>query len=121
MTPEEFFAGSDLGLAVLARVRAAVDAAGGAQLRVSRSQVAFRRRRGFAYLWRPGRYLRRPAADVVLSIALARRDGSNRWKEVAHPAPATWMHHLEVHDPSDIDDAVAAWLREAADGAGPAA
>lgn len=120
MTPEEFFADSALGRGVLARVTAAVDAAGGAQVRVSRSQVAFRRRRGFAYLWRPGRYLRRPAAEVVLSIALGRRDGSARWKEVVHPSPTTWMHHLEVHDPSDIDDAVAAWLHEAADDAGPA-
>jgi hypothetical protein len=28
------------------------------------------------------------------------------------------MHHLEIHDEADIDDEVAAWLREAADRAG---
>jgi Domain of unknown function (DUF5655) len=118
MTPEEFFADCPLGLAVLGRVATVLDAAGGAEIRVSTSQVAFRRQRGFAYLWRPGQYLRKPAAEVVLSVALGRRDASSRWKEVVHPAPATWMHHLEVHDTRDVDDEVAAWLREAALGAG---
>jgi hypothetical protein len=87
----------------------------GVEIRTSRSQVAFRRRRGFAYLWLPGRYLARPGADVVLSVVLGRRDVSPRWKEVAHPAPAHWMHHLEVHDAAEIDEQVARWLREACD------
>jgi hypothetical protein len=87
----------------------------GVQIRTSRSQVAFRRRRGFAYLWLPGRYLARPGADVVLSVVLDRRDESTRWKEVAHPAPTHWMHHLEVEDAADIDEQVARWLREACD------
>jgi hypothetical protein len=34
---------------------------------------------------------------------------------VAHPSPAHWMHHLEVHDPAELDDQVVAWLREAAE------
>ena len=115
---EGFFAGSPLGRAVFERVRAATDAAGGCRIRVSPSQVAFRRRRGFAYLWLPGRYLARPTAEVVLTIALGRHDPSPRWKEVAHPARAHWMHHLELHDPADVDEEVARWLREAADRAG---
>lgn len=119
MTPEEFFAGSPLGLATLARVTTAIEAAGGAEVRVTPSQVAFRRRRGFAYLWRPGQYLRHPGADVVLSVVLDRRDPSPRWKEVVHPAPAHWMHHLEVRTPADIDGEVTGWLREAAALAGP--
>ena len=83
------------------------------EARTSRSQVAFRRRRGFAYLWLPGRYLARTGADVVLSIVLDRRDSSPRWKEVAHPAPTHWMHHLEVRDAAVIDEQVAKWLGEA--------
>lgn len=118
MTPEEFFADSPLGQAVLRRVTAVLSGVGGAEVRVSASQIAFRRRRGFAYLWRPGQYLHRPAADVVLSIVLGRRDGSPRWKEVVHPTQAHWMHHLEVHDAADVDDEVAGWLREAAGRAG---
>lgn len=88
-------------------------------MRASKSQVALRRRRGFAYLWRPGQYLRNPEAEVVLSIALARQITSKRFKQVVHPAPSVWMHHLEIHSVEDLDNEVAAWLREAADGAGP--
>jgi hypothetical protein len=51
---------------------------------------------------------------VVLSIVLGRHDTSDRWKEVVHPAPAHWMHHLEVHELGDIDGEVAGWLLEAA-------
>ena len=91
---------------------------GGCDVRVSKSQVAFRRRRGFAYLWLPGQYLTHPAAEVVLSIPLGRHDGSPRWKEVAHPSPTAWMHHLEVRSPGELDDEVAAWLREAWSAAG---
>ncbi|MGY1641916.1 DUF5655 domain-containing protein [Geodermatophilus sp. SYSU D00703] len=117
-TPEEFFAGSPLGLAVYERVAATVDAAGDAQVRVTTSQVGFRRRRGFAWLWRPDRYLRSPAAEVVLTVALGREDDSPRWKEVVHPTGEHWVHHLEVHDPAEVDEEVAGWLREAAARAG---
>ncbi|SEO84512.1 DUF5655 domain-containing protein [Trujillonella endophytica] len=120
MTPEEFFADSPLGSAVLARVSDLLRDVGDVRVRATTSQVAFRRHRSFAHLWRPGQYLHRPAADVVLSIVLGRHDPSPRWKEVAHPTPAHWMHHLEVHDLRDIDDEVAGWLVEAALRAGAA-
>lgn len=113
-----FFAGHPVAQAVFDRVRSVLADAGGCTVRVSRSQVAFRRRRGFAYLWLPGQYLARPAADVVLTVALGRHDGSPRWKQVVHPSRAHWIHHLEVHDPADIDEEVAGWLREAAGRAG---
>jgi hypothetical protein len=105
-------------LAVYEKVRAIVDRLGPFDVRVSKSQVAFRRRRGFAYLWMPGKYLRKPTAEVVLSIALGRLDESRRFKEVVHPAPAHWMHHLEIHGLGDVDEEVADWLREAAERAG---
>jgi Domain of unknown function (DUF5655) len=118
MDPEEFLAHSPLGRAAYHRVQAVLGAAGGADVRVTVSQIGFRRRRGFAWLWLPGRYLAHPAADVVLSIALDRADPSPRWKEVAHPSSRHWVHHLEVDDVADVDDEVAGWLREAAGLAG---
>lgn len=117
-TPETFFAGHPLGLSVFERVRTALAGVEGVAVRTSKSQVAFRRRRGFAYLWLPGRYLAKPSADVVLSIALGRLDKSPRWKEVAHPVPAHWIHHLEVRSIDDVDAGVAALLCEAAEHAG---
>ena len=104
-----------LGLHVYQRVNSLLAARGEVEVRVTKSQVAFRRRRGFAYLWRPGRYLSRPDADVVLTLALGRRDASRRFKEVVHPSPTQWMHHLEVRDVAEIDDEVTGWLVEAFD------
>ena len=118
MGPEEFFAGHPGALAVYVRVRSVLEQLGPVDVRTTRSQVAFRRARGFAYLWLPGRYLAKPAAEVVLSFALGRHDPSARLKEVVHPSPRQWMHHLEVNDADDIDDEVVGWLREAAERSG---
>lgn len=118
MDPEAFFAGVPLGLEVHRRVLAILASLGEPRVAVSRSQVAYRRRRSLAWTWLPGRWLRRPGAEVVLSIALPRLDPSPRWKEVANPSPRAWMHHLEVRSAADLDDEVAAWLAEAWDAAG---
>ena len=109
--PEEFFAGHPAAFAVFDRVRSILDEAGPHQVRTSKSQVCFRRGRGFAFLWLPGRYLRGDVMDRPIVSA--------RFKEVVQPAPGHWMHHLEVRDPGEIDDEVATWLRDAADRAGP--
>jgi hypothetical protein len=112
--PEEFFAGHSVALAVYSRVRSILERSGPVEVQTTKSQVAFRRARGFAYLWLPSQYLAKPAADVVLSFALGRHDPSPRLKEVAHPSPRHWMHHLEINDAEDIDDEVVGWLLEAA-------
>ncbi len=118
MGPEEFFAGHPSALAVYERVRSVLGGLGPVDIRTTQSQVAFRRTRGFAYLWLPGRYLAKPGAEVVLSFALGRHDPSPRLKEVVHPSPRQWMHHLEIDHVDDIDDEVIGWLREAADRSG---
>jgi hypothetical protein len=111
--PDTFFDGHPLGLAVYRRVGELIGEIGPAEVRATRSQVAFRRRRGLAYLWLPGEYLAKPGAEVVLSVALPRRLESPRWKEVAHPSAKVWMHHLEVRTVHDLDAEVRAWLIEA--------
>jgi hypothetical protein len=116
--PEELLAGHPVALAVLERVRAVLEAAGPVEIRTSRSQVTFRRARGFAHLWRPAQYLAGAVAPVVLSVALGRHDPSPRFKEVVHPSPRHWMHHLEVRDVDEVDDEVVGWLIEAAERAG---
>ena len=116
-TPEALFDGHPDGLALYRAVERAIGDIGVADSRVTKSQIAFRRRTGFAYVWRPGRYVR---SDVpaVLSIALRREVSSPRFKEVAHPATGRWMHHLELRDPQELDEEVRRWLAEAYDGAG---
>ncbi len=110
---EAYFAASPLGRQVYDAVAALVDEMGPATVRVSRSQVAFRRRRGFCWIWLPGRYLSHPGAEVVLSCALGRQDPDPRWKEVVQVGGGRWMHHLEMRASDDIDRQVAAWLAEA--------
>lgn len=112
--PAEVFAGSPVGRRILRAVEAALARIGPAQVRVSASQVTFRRRRGFAFVWRPSRWLRSPI-PAVLSIAFASRVDSPRWKSIAHPAPRIWMHHLELASPDEVDAEVAEWLRRAWD------
>lgn len=112
-------AGSVVGIAVLARVR---DVLASSHPDVAEhttvSQVAVRRRRSFAILWRPRQYLGDAASELVLSLALPHRLESPRFKEVVHPSRTTWMHHLEVASVDDLDAEVVGWLREAADAAG---
>ena len=118
---ERFFEGDEEGLAILLAVVAAVHRLGPAETRVGRSQVSFRRRRGFAYIWRPSRYLGKSTVPAVLSLALPRRLRSRRFKQVVNPSRGVWMHHLEVPSATSIDGQVLRWLRQAYDEAGEAA
>jgi Domain of unknown function (DUF5655) len=115
---EDYFAGRPDSRALFDVVRAAVEELGVVTVRVTRSQVAFRRRSAFAWAWVPGQYLRGDVASLVLSIHLSREDSSPRWKEVVEPRPAQYVHHLELHDPGQVDDEVRAWLQEAYASAG---
>lgn len=119
MTEELFFAGRPLAREIFEVVVAAQVAVGPASLRVTKSQIAFRRRRAFAWVWTPDRHLRgRHLAPLVLSVALPSRDGSPRWKEVVEPAPGRFMHHLELYEPVEVDDEVRGWLHRAWEAAG---
>ena len=113
MTLDEYFAGQPDSRRIFDALHSAVDALGPAQIRVTKSQVAFRRRRAFAWAWMPGVYLRGRHAPLVLTLSLRRRDPSPRWKEIVEPAPGRFTHHLELRSTADIDDEVRSWLQEA--------
>ena len=107
-----FFAGHDSSRVIFEAVRHAVDSIGPADVVVSKSQVAFRRVHGFAFVWMPEQYLGR-GAPLVLTVGLRHRDDSARWKSVVEPSTGRFTHHLELTDASDVDDEVRGWLREA--------
>lgn len=111
-----FFDGSPEGLAICNAVFSAISGLGPISVRVSKSQIAIRRRHGFAFLWRPGKYVK-STVPVVLSLALPYELGSRRFKQVVHPAPSVWVHHLELRDPGMVDEEVAQWLQVAFDAA----
>lgn len=90
-----------------------IEAAGESEMVVSKTQISFRRRRAFAWVWIPEKHLGRRMAPLVLSVSLPFRDPSPRWKEIVEPYPGRFMHHLELFSPDEIDEAVRAWLRTA--------
>ena len=111
-TVESFFEGSPDALALYRTIEDVVAQIGEADVQVTKSQIAFRRRKGFAFVWRPGQYVN---SDVpaVLSISLPHAVDSDRIKSVVHPSKKVWMHHLELRDLVQIDDEVREWLAEA--------
>lgn len=92
---------------------------GSSTIAITKSQVAFRRKRPFAWAWMPGQYLKgRETAPLVLSLAFRHFDPSPRWKQVVEPARGRFLHHLELYTPADLDEEVRNWLRMAWDLAG---
>ncbi|WEO77380.1 DUF5655 domain-containing protein [Cryobacterium sp. SO2] len=116
---EQYFEGSDpRARALFDVVRAAVLSIGDAEIRVTTSQIAFRRQRSFAWTWLPGQYLSGPVAPLalaplVLTVDLDRFDTSPRWKEVVEPTLNHFMHHLELRRATDLDPGVIDCVREA--------
>jgi hypothetical protein len=80
-------------------------------LRVTKSQVAFWRKKAFAWAWIPEQYLHRKGAPLVLTQGFRQHDPSPRWKSVVEPYPGRFTHHLELFSKSDIDDEGREWLR----------
>lgn len=118
MTVEGFFEGQPKALRLFEAVRTAIEAIGPAEIRVTKSQVAFRRRKNFALVWRPEQYLKRPAAPLVLTLSFRERKPSARWKEITEAAPGRYSHHLELYKVKEVDAEVRGWLREAWEAAG---
>jgi len=113
MTVDDFFSGRAASREIFVALRAALAGIGRADLRVTKSQIAFRRDRAFAWAWVPGKYLHGDTAPLVLTVCLRRRDSSPRWKEVVEPVKGRYTHHLELREAHDVDDQVRAWLLEA--------
>ena len=116
-TVDRFFEGSGAARVIYGAAERMASGMGPMTVRVSKSQVSFRRRRGFAFVWRPGMYIKSDV-PVVLSLALPHEIPSPRFKETAHPAPGIWMHHLELLDSSQLDGEVEQWMRQAYEAAG---
>ena len=109
---EEFFSPDESAVAIYRALAAPLVAREDVAVRVTKSQVAFRARRAFAFAWAPGRYVR-SVVPVVVSFALRQPLSSPRFKEVAHSSARVWMHHVELKTVDDVDEEVRAWLSAA--------
>lgn len=113
MDLDEFFAGKEASRQIFDTLLRIAGSLGQVELRVTKSQVAFRRSRAFAWVWMPGSYLRGNHAPLVFTLSFRRRDTSPRWKEIVEPRPGRFTHHLELYSSEAIDDEVRAWLQAA--------
>lgn len=112
-TLDEFFSGFEDALPIFYTLHAAVVACGAVDMLVTKSQIAFRRTKAFAWAWVPDRYLGGGHAPLVLSLSFSDRNGSPRWKTIVEPAPGRFMHHLELYSPAEVDEEVRGWLQKA--------
>jgi hypothetical protein len=117
MTLDEFFTGREASRRIFDVLRAAIAALGPTDVRVTKSQVAFRHGKAFAWAWVPGMYLRGRGAPLVLTLSFSERSVSPRWKQIVEPAPRRFTHHLELWTEAEIDVEVCGWLQEAWDAA----
>ena len=120
MTLDEFFAGYEKSRPIFEALREAIEELGPVEMRVTKSQVAFNRKKAFAWAWVPNRYLHGKYAPLVLTLGFRYRDPSPRWKEIVEPYPGHFTHHLELYSIEDINNEVCLWLRAAWEAAGPA-
>ncbi len=120
MSLDEFFEGYPESRRLFDTLFAEIERLGEVEIRVGKSQVAFRRGKNFAFAWTPARHLKgnRNIAPLVLTVGFRHKDPSPRWKEIVEPYPGRFTHHLELFSTEDIDDEVRHWLRVAWEAAG---
>jgi hypothetical protein len=107
---DEYFKGKDESRKLFDALHDLIETFDGVEMRVTKSQIAFYRRRAFAWAWMPGKYLHGKVAPLVLTLSLPSRDPSARWKEIVEPCPGRFTHHLELYATGDIDDEVREWV-----------
>ncbi len=113
LTLDEFFGEVKAARSIFEALSLEIATFGRATVRVSKSQVAFRRRKNVAVVWMPVRYLQNPPAPLVLTLSFPHRDESHRWKEITQVTSTRFTHHLELHSVKDIDTQVKGWLHAA--------
>ena len=113
MTLDEFFSGHESSRPIYDALCSAITDLGSVETRITKSQVAFYRRKAFAWAWIPDRYLHGKHAPLVLTLGFRYRDSSLRWKEIVEPYPGRFTHHLELNSTADIDAEVRSWLQAA--------
>ena len=111
---EALFEGRPGSLRLFRTIRRAVERLDGVTVVASKSQVSFRARRAFAWVWLPQRYTgNRPPESVTLTISLDHELVDERIAEAVQPRPGRWTHHIVIERSKDFDATVKRWLREA--------
>lgn len=93
-----------------------LDAAGEVQVKVSKTQISFSDKRGFAFAsFNPVRRAKdRPKVWMTVSFGLGLRKDSPRIDAAVEPYPGRWTHHVMVSRIEEIDGELMEWIQEAA-------
>ncbi|MEE3488287.1 MAG: DUF5655 domain-containing protein [Bulleidia sp.] len=87
------------------------------QIKVSKTQISFIRKHGFAFVsFLPCRRAKeRPAVWLTVSFGLGYRKDSERIDIAVEPYPGRWTHHVMIGSINEIDEELLSWINEAAD------
>jgi hypothetical protein len=72
VTLDDLFSGFEESRRIFDTLRAAIEALGPTEIRVTKSKVVLRRSKAFACVWVPDRYLRGGQSPLVLTMSFAR-------------------------------------------------
>ena len=88
-----------------------------AGIKVSKTQISFSNRRGFAFVsFNPCRKAKdRPSVWMTVTFGLNCRKDSPRIDAATEPYPSRWTHHVMVGSLDELDEELMGWLREAAE------
>jgi hypothetical protein len=86
----------------------------GVKIKVSKTQISFSNRYGFAYVSLPYRRVKgRPDVYIILTFGLGYRLDHPRIMESVEPYPGRWTHHVIIQSEAEMDGQIKEWLREA--------
>lgn len=84
-----------------------------------KTQVTFRHRRGFAWIWLPQMWIKKqPRGSITLTFGLDHQVRDRRIKRSVEPYPGRYTHHVVIAGAAEFDARVKTWLREAHELAG---
>jgi hypothetical protein len=108
------FKNRDASFQLFEVVRKYLESLPGVQLSVAKTQVAFKAKRQFAWVWLPQMWITSaPENSIVVSFRLDHPLHDTRIKEVLETYPGRFMHHVVVEKPSHLQGKLKKWLRVA--------
>ncbi len=112
-TVENLFSDKPIQLKLFQNIKQFIQSIGQVESSVSKTQVAFKNHRQFAWVWLPmPRDTKRPPNSIVLSFSLEKHLNSPQIVQVVEPYPGRWMHHVIIQKSSDLNEEVQGWLKE---------
>jgi len=89
----------------------------GVTVKVSKTQITFANKRGFAFVsFNPCRKAgKRPETWMTVTFGLGCQKDSPRIDVATEPYPNRWTHHVMVGSVEEIDGELMGWIREAAE------